>query len=167
MRNIIHATEKILLTGFILLFAALTVQAQEYEALKGADSIRAVFDVRIGAPKSAAVHLDLILRTYMDSHVRAVTGQPEFVVVFIGPAVRLVTSDSTGFAPEEKEHLAGIAETVKAMAAAGIRMEICMYAARLLGVEPEAILPEIRQVENGWISLIGYQARGYSLVPAY
>jgi len=28
-------------------------------------------------------------------------------------------------------------------------------------------LPEIKHVSNGWISLIGYQAKGYSLVPAY
>ena len=47
----------------------------------------------------------------------------------------------------------------------GIKFESCLIAAKLLGVEPSSILPEIKQVGNGWISLIGYQARGYSLVP--
>ena len=167
MRSIMHGTGRIVLAFLFLLFAALPAQAEEYDALKGADSIRAVFDVRAGAPKSAAVQLDLILRTYTDSQIRAVSNQPEFVVVFIGPAVKLVTADPRGFAPEEREHLDNIAKTVKEMAAAGIRLEICMYAARLMGVEPAAVLPEIRQVENGWISLIGYQGRGFSLVPAY
>jgi hypothetical protein len=28
----------------------------------------------------------------------------------------------------------------------------------------DTILPEIKQVENGWISAIGYQLNGYALV---
>lgn len=167
MRSIMHDTRKILLTGLIILFAALTVQAQEYDGLKGVNSIRTVFDVRAGGPKSAAVQLDLILRTYTDPNIRAVSSNPEFIVVFIGPVVKLVGNDPTGFAPEDQEHIDRITQIVKEMAAAGIKMEICMYAARLMGVKPTAIFPEIRQVGNGWISLIGYQAGGYSLVPAY
>jgi hypothetical protein len=38
---------------------------------------------------------------------------------------------------------------------------------KVFGVEPTSILAEIEQVGNGWISEIGYQARGYSLVPVY
>jgi hypothetical protein len=32
-------------------------------------------------------------------------------------------------------------------------------------VESSTIQSEIKQVGNGWISLIGYEAKGYSLVP--
>ena len=53
------------------------------------------------------------------------------------------------------------------MVKSGIRLEICLVAAQVFGVDPGSVLPEIKQVGNGWISLIGYQARGYSLVPAY
>jgi intracellular sulfur oxidation DsrE/DsrF family protein len=53
------------------------------------------------------------------------------------------------------------------MSKEGIRFEICMVAVKVFGVEASSILPEIKQVHNGWISLIGYQAKGYSLVPVY
>ena len=57
------------------------------------------------------------------------------------------------------------ASTISAMAKDGIKFEICLIAVKVFGVEPSSILPEIKQVGNGWISVIGYQARGYSLVP--
>lgn len=167
MRNIINAKTRMLLAGLIFLFAALPAQAEDYDALKGLNSIKAVFDVRAGAPKSAAVFLDLILQTYRDSNIRAVTGKPDFSIVFIGPAVKLISTDTKGFPPEDQEHIANIARIVNEMAREGFKLEICIYAARLLGVEPATILPEIKQVENGWISVIGYQAKGYALVPAY
>lgn len=167
MRNIINAKRRMLLVGLIFLFVALPAQAEDYDALKGLNSIKAVFDVRAGAPKSAAVFLDLILQTYRDSNIRAVTGKPEFSVVFIGPAVKLISTDTKGFPPEDQEHIAKIARIVTEMAREGFKLEICIYAARLLGVAPATILPEIKQVENGWISVIGYQAKGYALVPAY
>jgi len=158
---------RVFLTGLIFLFAALPAQAEEYDGLKGLNSIKAVFDVRAAAPKSAAVQIDLILQTYRDSNIRAVTGQPEFVVVFIGPAVKLVSTDTKGFSPEEQEYIGKITRTVKEMAREGIKLEICIFASELMGVDPSTILPEIKHVTNGWISVLGYQAQGYSLVPAY
>ena len=53
------------------------------------------------------------------------------------------------------------------MSKAGIKLEICLIAARVLGVDPASILPEIKKVPNGYISVIGYQAHGYSLVHVY
>lgn len=46
----------------------------------------------------------------------------------------------------------------------GVKMEVCLYAANVVGVDPSTILPEIDPVNNGFISTIGYQAQGYSLV---
>jgi len=40
-------------------------------------------------------------------------------------------------------------------------------AAKVFNVDPVSVLPEIKRVGNGWISMIGYQAQGYSLVPVY
>ncbi len=44
----------------------------------------------------------------------------------------------------------------------GVKMEVCLYAAKVLGVDPNSILPEIDHVGNGFISIVGYQAQGYS-----
>ena len=167
MHRTMDGIRRVFLAGLFFLFAVLPAQAEEYDSLKGLDSIRAVFDVRAGVPKSAAVQLDLILQTYRDSNIRAVTGKPEFIVVFIGPAVKLVSTDTKGYSAEELEDIGKIARTVKEMAREGFKLEICIFAANHMGVDPATILPEIKHVENGWISVLGYQAQGYSLVPAY
>jgi hypothetical protein len=46
-------------------------------------------------------------------------------------------------------------------------LEICLVAAQVFGVDPASILPGIKHVPNGWISLIGYEVKDNSLVPAY
>jgi intracellular sulfur oxidation DsrE/DsrF family protein len=68
---------------------------------------------------------------------------------------------------EELEPLKEIAIIISRMSKVGIRVEVCVFALKVFGVEPASILPEIERVGNGWISEIGYQARGYSLVPVY
>ncbi len=140
---------------------------EEYEAMKGLKSVKAVFDVRISNPKSAAVHLKLIHDTYKDKTIRAITKKPAFVVIFIGPSVKLVSKNREGFSPEEQKILGEIANIVSEMSKDGIKLEICLFAANLLNVDPASVLPSIKHVPNGWISLIGYEAKGYSLVPAY
>ena len=160
----------ILLTGLLLgaiLLAANTASAAEYDFLQGLKSFKAVVDMRSGKPKSLAVQLGLIHQMYKDASVRSVTESPEFVLVFIGPAVKLVTTNTAGMSPEDKEIAGKIAETITAMAKDGIKLEICLFAVDLLGVDRSSILPEIKHVGNGWISLIGYQHLGYALVPVY
>ena len=143
----------------------LVTSAAEYEALKGVKSAKAVFDVRIGQHQSTALHLKLIHQTYKD--LMTVYKKPEVVVVFIGPSVKLISKNREGLTPEDQKSLDEIANTVSAMSKDGIRLEICMVAAKVFNVDPASVLPEIKKVENGWISIIGYQAQGYSLVPAY
>ena len=140
---------------------------EEYEALKGLKSVKAVFDVRIGNPKSAALNLRLIHDTFKDKAIKSITKEPAFVVLFMGPSVKLISKNRDGFSSEDQKLLDDIATTVSAMVKSGIRLEICLVAAQVFGVDPGSVLPEIKQVRNGWISLIGYQAKGYSLVPAY
>lgn len=154
-----------LLIAVSLLFAASLASAEEYEALKGVKAAKAIFDVRIGDTKSAALHMGLIHQTYKD--LVAKKKNPDFVVVFIGPSVKLVPKNRAGFSPEDRKSLDEIASTVSQMEKDGIKLELCGVAAKVFQVDPKSVLPEIKVVENGWISEIGYQAHGYSLVPAY
>ena len=85
----------------------------------------------------------------------------------MGPAVKLLAQDNEGLSAEDQEAVDRIAATISAMARDGIRLQYCLFAASVQGVDPESVLPEINPVGNGWISLIGYQAKGYSLVPIY
>jgi intracellular sulfur oxidation DsrE/DsrF family protein len=163
-RTLIHT---IIISLFIGLFVTVNTYADEYEALNGLDTIKVVFDVRAGNAKSAAIQLDLAHQTFKDPNIRKVTATPEFAVVIAGPATKLVSTNTEKFTAEEKVQLEQIAKTIAAMAADGIKIEICMFAAKLFGVEPATVLPEIKQIGNGWISLIGYQAKGYALVAIY
>ncbi|MGE0257598.1 MAG: hypothetical protein AB7H71_10665 [Alphaproteobacteria bacterium] len=43
-------------------------------------------------------------------------------------------------------------------------MEQCAVAIRLAGTNPENVLPGIKVVGNGWISLMAYQAKGYGYI---
>jgi intracellular sulfur oxidation DsrE/DsrF family protein len=143
------------------------VYGEDYEALKGLKEVKAIFDVRIADPKSAVEHLKLVQQTFKDKSITAVSKNPSFVVVFMGPSVKLISKNSDEFPPEDKKTLDEIVGIIAAMSKDGINLEACLVAAKAFGVDPASILPEIKHVGNGWISSIGYQANGYSLVPAY
>ena len=151
-----------------LLFIAVSQGfGEDYEALKGLKSVKAVFDVRVANPKSAALSLKLIHDTFKDKNIMAVTKKPAFVVIFIGPSVKLISKNKEGFSPEEQKILDEIATTISEMSKDGIKLEICLFAAKVFNVDPASVLPGIKHVPNGWVSLIGYEAKGYSLIPAY
>ena len=150
---------------FLVLSALSFASAEEYDAMKGVNSVNVMFDMRDGNLQSAVIHLNLIHDTYKE--LVAMKKNPVFVVVFMAGAVKLISSDHRGFKAEEQKSLKQIASIISRMSKAGIRVEVCLFAAKVFGVEPASILPEIERVGNGWISEIGYQARGYSLVPVY
>jgi intracellular sulfur oxidation DsrE/DsrF family protein len=152
----------------ILVSASVTAHAGDYDALKGAKSVRAVFDVRSANPKGVALHLEIILQMAADENLKKATQlEPEFVVVFLGPSVKLISTQTEGFSPEEKEILGGIAKSITKMSEAGIGLEICLVAAGIFGVDPATLLPEIKHVNNGLVSLIGYQEKDHALIPVY
>ena len=157
----------IVVASVFMLAAIGSASAATYESLAGMKSIKAIFDVRAGNTKSAVMQLKLIHDTYKDKSIRAVSKKPSFIVAFMGPSVKLISKDKQGISPEDQKAMDEIALTVQAMAKDGIKLEVCDFAVKAFGVDPASILPEIKHVPNGWITLIGYQAKGYSLVPAY
>lgn len=168
MKN--HVITSITAIVFSLCLAAsftVSVSAQEYEALKGVQTVKTIFDFRDGNTEIAPIHLNLVYDTYKDQAIRSVSEKPEFVVVFMDVSVLLLSSNRDKFSDEEKKRLAEFDKTISAMAKDGIRFEVCMFAMEVLGVDPETIAPEIHRVGNGWIASLGYQQRGYSVIPAY
>jgi len=161
---------KIIVFSIFLTICLLTVTAgnifsEEYSTLKGLKSIKAVFDFELGNPQSALLHLQVLHQTFKDKNMWIGKKKPDFVVVFIGPSVKLVSKNRGGFSAEDQKVLEEYANTISAMKKDEIQFEICLIAVNVFGVEPSSILPEIKQVGNGWISLIGYESRGYALVP--
>ncbi|MGH9426401.1 MAG: DsrE family protein [Terriglobia bacterium] len=154
----------LVVAGCLLLSTAVGT-AQDYAALKGVEKVKVAFDVRTGVPQTAARQLKLIHDTH--KQLIALKKSPVSAVVFIGPAVKLISTNREGFKPEELPLLDEIAQTVSAIANDGIPLEVCLFAAKVFNVDPATVLPEITRVENGYVSLIGYETQGYSLIPVY
>ncbi len=156
----------LLIIALILTFNS-GVIAGEYKALKDVKSVKTVFDFRDGNPEYALVHIKLLHDTFKDKAIRAVTEKPDFVVVFMAGSVKLLTSTRDSFSAEQKKYLEEMDQVIQAMADDGIRMEICSFAADFFKVDLETVTPLISRVDNGWISSLGYQSKGYALVPVY
>lgn len=165
-RNVVHRCgyiSAVLLLLLAVIFAG-TAMAEQYKALNGVKKIKAVFDVSTGSAKVAPVVFWAVRNAYDDAVIKALPEKPEIAVVFHGPAVNLISSNRGGFSEEEGEALDKFADMIRQMKAEGVTFEVCLYAAKILGVDPGTILPEIDQVGNGFISVIGYQTQGYSVV---
>jgi intracellular sulfur oxidation DsrE/DsrF family protein len=152
--------------GLLLIFSMSGI-AQDYEALKGIKSVKTVFDFRDGVPASALVHIKLIHNTYKDDALKKITNKPDFVVVFMGNAVKLLSKNRESFSSDEKKALTDLDNVISGMSKDGVKLEICEFAVNFFGVDPDSITSKINRVNNGWISSSGYQEKGYSLVPVF
>ena len=92
--------------------------------------------------------------------------KPSFVITFRGPATKLVQTDPSQIPAEDRANASTIAGKIRALKGAeGVSsMEQCAVAVRLAGTKQENVLPEIKVVGNGWISLMAYQAKGYGYI---
>lgn len=154
----------IMVATFTIALTAGPAAAEEYAALAGVQQVKAVFDVSVGSPQTANVVFWAVKNVYEDESVRALPKQPQVAVVFHGPAVKLISTDHRDFKDSDKEALAEFANMIRQMKKDGVKIEVCLYALKVLGVDPATILPEVDKVGNGFISVVGYQAQGYSVV---
>lgn len=135
-------------------------------ALNGVESTRSVFLIDFTSPRKTAFYLDIIEDTHDGLVRQGVT--PHMVLVFIGETVRYLTTEPDDLLEMEYgDELASIAESVKALKARGVRLEVCAVATRVFGVDNATVLPEMNLVGDGFISLIGWQTQGHKLVPIF
>ena len=149
---------------FTIALIAVPAASSEYAALEGVKQVKAVFDVSLGSPKVANIVFWAVKNVYEDKSVRALSKPPQVVVVFHGPAVKLISTNQKDFKGSDKEALDEFANMIRQMKKDGVKLEVCLYALKVLGVDPATILPEVDKVGNGFISVVGYQAKGYSVV---
>ena len=127
---------------------------------------KGVFLVDIGDPKKLNFYLGIIQGTFQGMKKQGV--KPDFVLVYIGPSVKhLTTAPSPAVEQEAGDILIDIETNVEALAALGVRQEICAVATKVFGIADDTILPGLNLVGDGFVSLIGYQAQGYHLVPVF
>jgi intracellular sulfur oxidation DsrE/DsrF family protein len=137
---------------------------QDQAALAGLSEVKVAFDVRNGDPRGLLKELDVIDETRQSLIKQGV--KPTLVIAFRGPATKLVQTDQSQIKAEDRDDAVKVADRIKALQAAeGVAgMEQCAVAVRLAGTKPENVLPGIKVVGNGWISLSAYQAKGYGYI---
>lgn len=148
----------------LLILTTVPVMSDEYVALKGVKGIKTVFDVSLGSPQVANLVFWAVRNVYNDKSTRSLSESPQVAVVFHGPAVKMISTDRSGFKSSDNEALDQFAKTIREMKNDGVRFEVCDYALKVLAVDPATILPEVVHVGNGFISIAGYQAQGYSAI---
>jgi intracellular sulfur oxidation DsrE/DsrF family protein len=153
----------------LMLLTAAALAEEQYSdaaALKGVSEGKGLFLVDITEPKKTAMYLNIIEGTHAGLSRQGI--EPDLVVVYIGPTVRFLTTKPDDLLEmEHGETLADIQQSIKELAALGVRQEVCAIANRVFEIDNATMPPELTIVGDGFISLIGYQSQGYKLVPIY
>lgn len=135
----------------------------DHVALAGLSSAKAVFDVRTGEPGRLLFIVKLIEQTY-DS-VRAQGVRPDFVVSFRGGSLPLLRKSPERADEREKAILSEVRERLAALEKGKATLQACNVAATIFKVTPDQLTPGVTMIGNSLISLIGFQNKGYALVP--
>jgi len=167
MKQIYASIFFILITSmFTTHLKATQIEINDSVALAELKTGKGVFLVDIGDAKKLNFYLEIIQGTYKGMKAQGV--EPDFILVYIGPSVKYLT-DSPSSEVEEKNAgvLIDIETNVEALAKLGIKQEICAVATKVFGIKNEDVFKDLTLVGDGFISLIGYQAQGYHLVPVF
>jgi intracellular sulfur oxidation DsrE/DsrF family protein len=133
-------------------------------ALAGIKEGKIAFDMKEGDAKKLLGQLGIIEETRESLIKQGV--KTHIILTFRGPASKLVQTDQEKIKLEDRDIAAKIAAKLKAMRKApGIEgFEQCSLASRQQETNTELVLPEIKVVENGFISLMAYQIKGYTYI---
>jgi intracellular sulfur oxidation DsrE/DsrF family protein len=133
-------------------------------ALSGVSQVKAIFDVSQGSAFMLNLVFWAVQDVYNDSTVKGLSKPPQAAVVFHGQAVKLLSTDKKHYMQQNQEEVKKFQETLRKMKSEGVKIEVCQYALKVLEVDPKTIIPEVSQVGNGFVSIVGYQAQGYEVV---
>lgn len=167
-------TLKTLLIGSVLSllsFHSLSAQAGDANlnnqaALKGISEIYTLYDVRKANPNVMLSYLKGIESNYNNLLKEKV--KPHLRIIFISSAVQFITTKpADNIEMEYGDTLKGIANQIARLKDIGVKMEACSTATAYFNVDNDTLLPGIVPVRSGFLSVMGWQAQGYSLVPVY
>lgn len=132
-------------------------------ALADLKSVKIVCDVNVGEAKLLLRRLELIDETYSQLLDAGIT--PTIVVAFRGGASPYVTNGNKYVDATDAETKRDIQGWIDQFRQHGFHLEQCAIAAKTWKVDPADFLPAISIVQNGYISIVAYQARGYAFLP--
>jgi intracellular sulfur oxidation DsrE/DsrF family protein len=167
-RNIAWAVAPAILLAVAVVCASAVVsapvEAADDNPVAGLKDAKVAFDITAGEPGRMLLILNTIDETREGFIKQGIT--PHFVLAFRGPATLLTQTDVSRLKPEDREAATKVAAKLKQLrGAAGIdRLDQCSIAMRGQKVDKAQVNQEVTVVENGWVTLVGYQAKGYAYI---
>ncbi len=155
----------LMIAGFLVMARAQAAAPKDTDALHGLKAAKAVFMIAVNNPQRVAGVLSVVKKT--ETGMRAQGVRPTIVVVFVGPDVAFLTKDRRGISYMDERAVAGVQKAIKKLKGMGIKLQACGVALKGMNIADDDVIPDVHVVGNGYISAIGYQAKGYSLVPVY
>jgi len=137
--------------------------ATKEKSLSGLKQVKFVVDVNVGNPQLLLLRMDLLDKTYRQLVTAGM--KPVVVVAFRGKASQFITKGDGYVAPDEKGAKLEMKTWIERFKKEGFTIEQCGIAAGLLDIDLKDFLPQVEVVENGYVSLIGYQQQGYAYLP--
>ena len=134
-------------------------------ALAKLDTGKAIFDIRTKQAGRLLFTLKVIEET--ETGMRSQGVSPDFVLSFRGGTLPLLKAEPETANDAEQAMLSEVRERLAAFRDRGMVLEACNVAATLFKMDREDLDPTLHLVGNSLISLIGYQNKGYALVPMY
>ena len=159
----------LLIALFVIAVPAISLAASkathDADALSGLKTAKAVYDVRTKNPKSLLFILKVIEATEKGMRDQGV--EPDFILSFRGGTLPLLTRDPKTETEAEKAILTEVRERLGELRDRGMVLEACNVAAGIFKVKQADLADDLTMVGNSLISLVGYQNKGYALVPMY
>lgn len=142
------------------------LSAEEFnndKALAGVHETKVYFDVNVGEPEKLINRLQLIDTTYSQL---VASGVSAGVVIGIrGKASNFFTRGGEYVLDTDLPAKKKIEARIEQFRDRGFRIEQCSIAAGLQEIDVADFLPQVELVANGYVSMIGYQSKGYAYVP--
>lgn len=160
-----------ILVMLLCLFSSSVVRAEslnDADALKDLKIGKVVWDIGMDNPTKLILYLKVIQQTYDGLVRQKVT--PDMIFAFRGGAVKLITTEHNHdhVVLEQHNEKVEIATLLAELQKKdGVKMEVCGVAMALFEIQNSDILPGIKPVGNTFISLIGYHAQGYAMIPIH
>lgn len=137
----------------------------DHAALAGLNEAKGIFLIDVNDPHKVAHVLKVVGLTRKGLEKQGV--EPHLIVVFIGPAVAFLTKDRRGIGYMQERAVSMLQHEIDGLSHAGVDFEACGIAMKGMDVSPNDLIPSVKPVANGYISVIAYESKGYSLVPVY
>lgn len=154
----------LLLTCLLLpISTVFAAQLNNNDALENLTEVKAVFDINQGNPHILKLRLQLIEESYQQLKAAGVT--PKFVLTFRGKASFFLTSGLQYVDIIDLSVKNDIKVLLEQFSNQNIPLKQCAIAAKLSEINTDDFLPQIEVVTNGYISLMGYQNKGYAFIP--